>query len=74
MFPPQETTEGGLETQLTVNYLGHFLLTSLLTEHMKVSAKPQRWGRIVNLASSVSLVGSIDMDDFKSRYIFKTVI
>ncbi|XP_078148054.1 short-chain dehydrogenase TIC 32 B, chloroplastic-like isoform X2 [Carex rostrata] len=52
MFCPFQLSEDGIELQFATNYLGHFLLTNLLLEKMKSTAKSTGIeGRIVNLSS-----------------------
>jgi NAD(P)-dependent dehydrogenase (short-subunit alcohol dehydrogenase family) len=52
----QETKEG-LEMQFGVNYVGHFLLTSLLIDRMQPGA------RIVNVSSGAHKIGKIHFED-----------
>ncbi|CAN1135315.1 Short-chain dehydrogenase TIC 32 B, chloroplastic [Linum perenne] len=52
MFCPYKTSEDGIELQFATNHLGHFLLTNLLLEKMKETARATGvQGRIVNLSS-----------------------
>lgn len=52
MFCPFQLSEDGIEMQFATNHLGHFLLTNLLVEKMKNTAKNTGIeGRIVNLSS-----------------------
>ncbi|XP_022935164.1 short-chain dehydrogenase TIC 32, chloroplastic-like [Cucurbita moschata] len=52
MFCPFQLSEDGIEMQFGTNHLGHFLLTNLLLEKMKNTAKSTGIeGRIVNLSS-----------------------
>lgn len=66
MIPPYELTEDGFESQLGVNYLGHFLLTGLL---LPVLEKTPR-SRVVSLSSNAHKNGKIHFDDlnFKKKY------
>lgn len=52
MFCPYQLSEDEIELQFATNHLGHFLLTNLLLEKMKDTAKTTGIeGRIVNLSS-----------------------
>lgn len=52
MFCPYQLSENGVEIQFATNHLGHFLLTNLLLDKMKDTAKSTGVeGRIVNLSS-----------------------
>ncbi|WP_129139358.1 oxidoreductase [Modicisalibacter coralii] len=64
--PTRETTRDGFERQLGVNYLGHFLLTSLLLPLLLAAPAP----RVVQLSSLAHRGGRIDFDDLhgEGRY------
>ncbi|KAK9985322.1 hypothetical protein SO802_030273 [Lithocarpus litseifolius] len=52
MFCPFQLSKDGIEMQFATNYIGHFLLTNLLLEKMKNTARSTGIeGRIVNLSS-----------------------
>ncbi|CAK1547500.1 unnamed protein product [Leptosia nina] len=66
MEPPQGITRDGFETQLGVNYLGHFLLTQLLLDTLKESVP----SRVINVTCSAYARGDINKDDlnFNKKY------
>ncbi|KAJ7541110.1 hypothetical protein O6H91_10G046600 [Diphasiastrum complanatum] len=74
MLCPFELSEDGIEMHFATNHLGHFLLTKLLLETMKQSAKESGiQGRIVNLSSIAYLAayaGGIQFEflNDKKRY------
>lgn len=59
MMCPKTLTEDKFEMQFGVNYLGHFLLTHLLLDHLKKSAP----SRIINMTAHAHQLGVIDFDD-----------
>lgn len=59
---PRSVTEDGIETQLGVNHMGHFLLTNLLLDRLKASAP----SRIVNVSSVAHFRGKINIKDVNS--------
>lgn len=62
-LPERELTEEGFERQFGVNYLGHFLLTSLLLPQLMHAASP----RVVQLSSLAHRGGRIDFDDLQGE-------
>lgn len=74
MACPFQLSKDGIELQFATNHLGHFLLTNLLLDKMKATAKQTGiQGRIVNVSSSAHHRGdgsSFDFDKIndQSRY------
>lgn len=63
MNVPLRRTEDGFESQMAVNYLGHFLLTHLLLPQLKAAGTEQCCTRIVNVSSCVYTCGEINWSD-----------
>ena len=68
MTPRRETTKDGFELQLATNYLGHFLLTSLLLPNLLRSAA----ARVVNQSSLGHRLGPIDFDNLQGEHKYST--
>lgn len=64
---PYGLSEEGFEQQWGVNYLSHFLLTSLLLPLLKAGGTPESPARIVNVSSCAHLAGSINFDDISFK-------
>jgi len=62
MCHPQAKTEDGMEIHFQTNYLGHFLLTSLLLDLLK--AAPDG-ARIINVTASAYRLGQLDLNDLQ---------
>ncbi|XP_012522301.2 dehydrogenase/reductase SDR family member on chromosome X [Monomorium pharaonis] len=63
MFPAvHKKTEDGYDEQWAVNYLSHFLLTSLLLPLLKTGGRPDECSRIVNVTSCAQDIATIDFD------------
>jgi NAD(P)-dependent dehydrogenase (short-subunit alcohol dehydrogenase family) len=64
MVPPRRMeTEDGFESQLGVNYLGHFALTA----HLMPLLRRGRDARVVSLSSVAARQGAIDFDDLNAE-------
>jgi NAD(P)-dependent dehydrogenase (short-subunit alcohol dehydrogenase family) len=65
MSVPLTRTKDGFESQMAVNYLGHFLLSHLLIPQLQAGAKElQKSSRIVNISSCAHYAGEIDYNNF----------
>ena len=68
MAPPtRQTTAQGLELQLGVNFLGHFLLTALLLEQVMNAPAP----RIIQVSSVAHRQGRMAWEDLQSERGYK---
>ena len=63
MVPPFRKTKDGFESQMGVNYFGHFLLTNLLFDLLKTTPD----SRIINLSSIAHKRGIIDFENLNSE-------
>lgn len=70
MATPYEETKDGFESQMAVNYLGHFLLTHRLLPQLIAGSNDGKNARIVNVSSCIHRVAEIDFEDFHSKYEF----
>ena len=66
MATPFKLTDDGFESQLAINYLGHFLLCHLLLPELKAAGTKNRNARIVNVSSIIHYVGRINFKDINS--------
>lgn len=69
MCIPYKETRDGFESQMAINYLGHFLLSHLLMPQIIAGSRDNdgRNARIVNTTSCVHKAGVIDYDDFHCK-------
>lgn len=67
MFTPYGETKEGFEQQWGVNYLSHFLLTSLLMRMLKAAGTAEEKARIVNVSSCAHEAGTINFPDINSK-------
>ncbi|XP_028656722.1 dehydrogenase/reductase SDR family member on chromosome X [Erpetoichthys calabaricus] len=66
MLVPQRRTKDGFEEHIGLNYLGHFLLTSLLLDTLKTSGSADSCSRVVTVSSATHYVGSLNLEDLQS--------
>ncbi|MCW1249618.1 SDR family oxidoreductase [Acaricomes phytoseiuli] len=70
MTPPtRETTKDGFELQFGSNFLGPFLLTTLLLPRLLEADNP----RIATMSSSAANIGSINHDDLQAEQNYQPV-
>ncbi|KAH8025311.1 hypothetical protein HPB51_006935 [Rhipicephalus microplus] len=67
MLMPYLETEDGFELHVSINYLGHCLLTALLLPLLIAASSKGQAARIVNVSSCVHKAGRMDIDDLNSR-------
>lgn len=74
LFPPYILTKDGFESQMAVNYVGHFLLSHLLLPQL-IAGSENNDGvnvRIVNVSSCAHECGKLNFDDFNYEKYFHT--
>lgn len=70
MLMPYRETEDGFESHMSINYLGHCLLTALLLPLLMAAGSKGQTARIVNVSSCVHKAGHINIDDLNSRNMY----
>lgn len=63
MACPEAKTADGFESQLAINYLGHFLLYKLLEQTLLSSSTPEFQARVVNVSSAGHHMSSVVLDN-----------
>lgn len=72
MFGDYEVTEDGFESQLAVNYLGHFYLTHLLLPALRKSGAIEGPARVVNVSSCAHYPGKVYFEDINMKEHYDT--
>lgn len=72
MFGDYELTEDGIESQLSVNHLGHFFLTHLLLPALKKAGSINGPSRFVNVTSCAHYPGKIYFEDINMKEHYDT--
>lgn len=69
MATPYKETVDGFESQMAINYLGHFLLSHLLLPQLIAGSKEnnEKNVRIVNVSSCVHRIAEMSYDDFHCK-------
>lgn len=72
MCLPYRETKDGFESQMSINYLGHFLLTHLLMPQVIAGSRDNDGlnARVVNVSSCVHKATDIDYDDFHCKKFY----
>lgn len=69
---PENRNKEGFISQMSINYLGHFMLSHLLIPQLRAGAKAIGIkSRIINVASNVHEVGTINYDDFHCNKYYR---
>jgi NAD(P)-dependent dehydrogenase (short-subunit alcohol dehydrogenase family) len=68
-FAKRSLTSDGIESTLALNYVGPFLLTTLLLDQLKANAP----ARIVNVSSMVHKFGKLKFDDLQSEQQYSSL-
>lgn len=66
-FAERKTSKDGYECTFAMNHLGHFLLTNLLLNELKVAVN----ARIINLGAVIHKQGHINFDDLMTEKNYK---
>lgn len=67
MLVPYQETKDGFESHMSINYLGHCLLTALLLPRLIAAGSSGQSARIVNVSSCAHKAASINVDDLNNR-------
>ncbi|KAG5673144.1 hypothetical protein PVAND_003215 [Polypedilum vanderplanki] len=72
MATPYQETKDGFESQMAINYTGHFLLTHLLLPQLIAGSKTNdgKNVRIINVSSCAHRTTDIDFDDFHCKKFY----
>lgn len=72
MCTPYKETKDGFESQMAINYLGHFLLTHLLMPQLIAGSNDNnaRNVRIINVSSCIHRLTNIDYEDFNCKKFY----
>lgn len=71
MFVPYHETKDGFDEQWSVNYLSHFLLSSLLLPLLETGGRPDDCSRIINVTSCAYMLGDANFNDINCKYVQK---
>jgi retinol dehydrogenase 12 len=67
-FYSREKSPEGYEMTFALNHLNYFLLTNLLLDVLKKTAREKGEARIVNVSSGASMGGHINFDDLQNEH------
>ncbi|XP_077558272.1 polyprenol dehydrogenase-like isoform X1 [Haemaphysalis longicornis] len=70
MLVPYQETKDGFESHMSINYLGHCLLTALLLPRLIAAGSSGQSARIVNVSSCAHKAASINVDDLNNRRMY----